>query len=328
MVLDLLWRQWCALGVAGNAPPAGLRVIDIEPLLLATCTFGRLDPRLFDEALDWLHGNGELVATQRLRRLVKTHAFAGGEALSAVGFFLSKGDRSARWRQLSASQAAEGRKSPFFLLDEKGLPTWGKEDLSFAQAGFSRGRVELRRMSTAFDPSDPACLQIRLRCLMGTNVRADLLSFLLTHQSGAHPSWIAREIDYAQSATQNAMATMARSALLRRRGVGRQQVYTPAPSLRGALMDSTRSNPIWWPWAHQFRLAELIWLHLGDSDFIRADELVQATVLRKSTATAMTGLAAVDPGPLADLQSSRQAQRSPQAFVDATCAMLEHILEA
>jgi len=45
-LLDLLWRQWTALGVSGHAEGDTPWVIDPEALLLATCTFGRFEPRL------------------------------------------------------------------------------------------------------------------------------------------------------------------------------------------------------------------------------------------------------------------------------------------
>ena len=43
-VLDFLWRQWSALGVAGQTSPEHQRILDPEGLLLLTCTVGRYDP--------------------------------------------------------------------------------------------------------------------------------------------------------------------------------------------------------------------------------------------------------------------------------------------
>ena len=57
-VLDRLWGQWTTLGVAGHAGEPTPWIIDPEALLLATCTFGRCEPRMFDEVLDWLQTNG------------------------------------------------------------------------------------------------------------------------------------------------------------------------------------------------------------------------------------------------------------------------------
>jgi hypothetical protein len=68
--LDLLWRQWCSLGVAGHAKPTEpTRIIDPEALLLATTRLGCHDPSLYDESLDWLSKNGSLIHLQRLKTL-------------------------------------------------------------------------------------------------------------------------------------------------------------------------------------------------------------------------------------------------------------------
>jgi len=303
-------------------------VADVESLVLATSTFGRLDPRLFDEVLDWLHTNGELVATQRLRRLMKQHGFAGGGVLSAIGQYLSQTDRSPRWKQVIRPPTQAGPKQPLFLLGGTSAPSWGDGDPVFGSAGYHRGIVHLRGMSTAFDPSDPACLQVRLRCLMGTNVRADLLVFLVTHGSGAHPSLVARRIGYAQSATHTAMATMARSGAIRRRDEGRQQVYSLTPAFREACVYHMQTPPRWWPWAHFYRLAEAVWLTLTDDTFGTIPQMVQAAELRKVVEGPMLGLGDVDPGPLAELESSRTARQHPEAYVEAVCELVGYLLDA
>ncbi len=43
LLLDFLWRQWSALGVAGQTSRGGQRIVDPEALLLLTCTVGRYD---------------------------------------------------------------------------------------------------------------------------------------------------------------------------------------------------------------------------------------------------------------------------------------------
>ena len=55
LLLSFLWRQWSALGVAGQTRSEDDWISDPEGLLLFTCTLGRRDPRPYDEVLDWLH---------------------------------------------------------------------------------------------------------------------------------------------------------------------------------------------------------------------------------------------------------------------------------
>ena len=50
-LLDLLWRQWSAIGVSGYGGSEESKVIDPEALLLLTLTVARHDARLFDEVV-------------------------------------------------------------------------------------------------------------------------------------------------------------------------------------------------------------------------------------------------------------------------------------
>src|SRR5437879_5751034 len=84
LLLNFLWRQWSALGVAGQASGEDDWIIDPEALLLLTCTMGRTEPRMFDEVLDWLQENGRFINIMRLKRILRTEKFAGERALAAV----------------------------------------------------------------------------------------------------------------------------------------------------------------------------------------------------------------------------------------------------
>lgn len=83
-LLNLLWRQWTALGVIGHAalatdadrsrgPPA--RVLHAGTPRRAF---------LFDAILDWLTVNGRYLNVQRVRRLSADSPFAGGAVFAAM----------------------------------------------------------------------------------------------------------------------------------------------------------------------------------------------------------------------------------------------------
>src|SRR5450759_709981 len=91
LLLNFLWRQWSALGVAGQASGEDVWIIDPEALLLLTCTMGRHEPRLFDEVLDWLGENGRFINIMRLKRILSTEKFAGERTLAAVAACLMPG---------------------------------------------------------------------------------------------------------------------------------------------------------------------------------------------------------------------------------------------
>ena len=70
-LLDLAWRQWTELGVAG-VEPYGPVAIGIEELVLLTATLADADPRLRDEALDWCAKFGRFVSKPRLKNLLRS----------------------------------------------------------------------------------------------------------------------------------------------------------------------------------------------------------------------------------------------------------------
>jgi hypothetical protein len=72
-LLELHWRQWCALGVAGQVEPENHWVVDLEALVVSVSQFGQADARLLKRTKEWLAFNREWVSTPRLRRI--GHAF-------------------------------------------------------------------------------------------------------------------------------------------------------------------------------------------------------------------------------------------------------------
>jgi len=72
-LLELHWRQWCALGVAGQIEPERRWVIDLEALAVSTSWLASADARLLQRTREWLALNRDWVSTPRLRRI--GHAF-------------------------------------------------------------------------------------------------------------------------------------------------------------------------------------------------------------------------------------------------------------
>lgn len=178
-ILDWLWRGWSSLGVAG-AGSASARidhVIDVEALLLATTVWGRRDPRLFDEALDWLCLHGSLVHMQRLKNLHKQSGLGDASVLGAMADVAQQQSSQVKWKALVAPTRPKGKLEPLFI---GGSGLTRVSDPAFAAHGFQRGRLELRQMSRAPSPSIAANLWLKLRCLFGTSTRAEIMLHLLT----------------------------------------------------------------------------------------------------------------------------------------------------
>ncbi|HWB04498.1 MAG TPA: hypothetical protein VG796_15830 [Verrucomicrobiales bacterium] len=170
-VLDLLWRQWCSLGVAGHARAANPeRIIDPEALLLATTSLGREDPRLFDEALDWLAQFGGLINLQRVKNLHRMTGLGDARVLGAVADLLATTAGQPKWRVLAGKSARAGDIRPLF----DGM-AGRKSDPVFLAHGLSRGPVTLRGLSRPPNPTAPPNVLLALRALIGVSARAETI---------------------------------------------------------------------------------------------------------------------------------------------------------
>ncbi len=292
LLLDFLWRQWSTLGVAGQAQRGDDRIIDLEALLLLTCTIGRYDARLFDEMLDWLHTNGWLMNVMRLKRILRTETFAGERVLATIAGLLAKGADAPKWKQLAASvgppSAAEVL---FFAEDGQPLPVLGEPEPLFARYGWQRGPLRLRGYSQEFRPTEAGNLALQLRALFGINVRCEILMYLLTHDA-AHPSQIAREAYYFERAVQGTLADMSRSGIIQVRASNREKHYWINRDHWMRLLNrSEQSSPRWVTWPPLLSALERIWLRLNDSQLYDLNSLLQASEVRQLMAEVRPSLA-------------------------------------
>jgi len=281
LLLNFLWRQWSALGVAGQASGEDVWIIDPEALLLLTCTMGRHEPRLFDEVLDWLQENGRFINIMRLKRIFRTEKFAGERTLAAVAACLSKGTEALKWKLLAESVQPTSVKEEFFISPEgKPLPVLGEPEPYFARYGFKRGPLRLRGYSQKFRPTQTTNLALQLRALFGINVRCEIVLYLLTHEA-AHPSQIAREAYYFERAVQGTLVDMNQSGIVQLRSSGREKHYWLLQKHWAALLNRPEQFPLWINWPPLFSALERIWLKLKDPRLEALDPLLQSSELRQ-----------------------------------------------
>jgi hypothetical protein len=281
LLLNFLWRQWSALGVAGQASGEDEWIIDPEALLLFTCTMGRQEPRLFDEVLDWLQENGRFINIMRLKRILRAEKFAGERTLAAVAAVLSKGTEAMKWRLLAEPGQEPSVAEGFFLApDGERLPVLGELEPHFARYGFKRGPLRLRGYSQKFRPTQATNLALQLRALFGINVRSDIVLYLLTHEA-AHPSQIAREAYYFGRAVQGTLVDMSQSGVVQLRSSGREKHYWLLQKHWAALLNRPEQFPLWITWPPLFSALERIWLKLNDPQLEALDPLLQSSELRQ-----------------------------------------------
>ena len=273
---DLLWRQWCRFGVPGHARPVPTDLlIDPEALLLATTFVGRHEPRLFDEALDWLGLHGSLINLQRLKNLQDYTGLGEARVLAAAAQWLGDHTTQPRWRALSrqrpdaATELGDTRTStqapePFF--HGSGPLAGDACDPLFLAHGFLRGEFVPRRMGRPPHPLFPPNLVLALRALIGISARVEVILCLAGGMS-VHASELARLTGYAPRTLQALLQEMTLSGHLFtrestgesfakiRKGANRR--YQIQPSDWSFLVPGG-SFPRWIPWAALFRLVQSV----------------------------------------------------------------------
>lgn len=259
--VHFLWRQWGQLGVASaSVTPRDGWVADPEALLLLSATFARHDPRFFDEIMDWLLKNAHFVNVPRLKSLLRRFNFSGQDVLAAMAGCVMNENRRLNWR---LPHADSSEKDSVLFLDAAGqpFPDFGTPDPLFLRAGFKRGRVELRGLSSPFNPVMPECALLRLRALFGVTGRADIMLYLLTHDT-AHPSGIAREIGFSQKNVQDTLVDMAASGMVHTAQFeGRMKHYFVLKRDRACFLyhpETADLMPRWVVWPPLFRALEIL----------------------------------------------------------------------
>ena len=258
--LDLLWRQWCSLGVAGHAAPADpSRIIDPEALLLATTRLGHHDPRLFDECLDWLCKHGSFIHVQRLKTLHAKTGLGDSGVLAAMADWLATQARQPKWRAVAKVKPGKTALRNLF-----GGKTPQSPDPVFLRHRILREKVNLRGMSRPPNPTLPPNLLLALRALIGVGARAEVILCLATGPA-IHAAEIARLTGYRPRTMQLLIQEMALS--------GHILTHEPAPRPAGStgrgssrryhlqpgdwsFLTAGKPLPRWMPWTPLWRIVQ------------------------------------------------------------------------
>ncbi len=293
-LVEFAWREWAQLGVSAAVPRRDSWAQDPEALLVFTLHVARHDPRLFDEVLDWLRLNGDLVSGRRLTRLSEHDE---DRPLIGAAVEWAAGHGSPLRVALRPQRASE----PQPVFPDLRTPT--RADEAFRRHGFLKAPTEPTLKSARPDTAHPINLAFRLRQLFGVGARAEIVRFLLT--SGAPRATTQEIADAAVSVKRNvndALADLvasgqlgrhttgnaARYSLDRRRwadffGLEEHEIptYRDWPRILGALADVDR-------WLHDPR-------NEGLDDYLRASE-ARRLVDRLGNTLAQAGIAVARAG--------------------------------
>lgn len=293
-LLDFLWRQWSALGVAGYARSEDPWLIDPEALLLFSTHIARHDSRLFDEILDWLHLNGSWISLGRLGSLHQDEQLGDSAVLAAIADLLSRDSAHQKWKLLI--RRVEQADSPAKTLVQRlfpSIPILKEPDPVFLKHGLERGSIELRNMSQSPRPDQPATFLFKLRALFGVQARAEVMAWLLTNEQG-HPAEIARQTGYYRRSIQNVLNDLTTSGHIGSTRVGREKTFFILRHDEWRFLltwPNAEAFPQWITWAPLFHALQTFLDTLGKPGLEEKSENFQAIQLREALRQASPALA-------------------------------------
>jgi hypothetical protein len=221
-LLDFAWRQWAQIGVSATVAGADRWAVDPEALILFTIGIGRRDPRLFDEMLDWMAFNHELLSLQRLRNL--TSRFHVPAALVGAVTAWTRQDAP---RAMPPSQQADPGQAREPVFNSDVLAFVSQPDPVFARHGFVRPPAARTGKSHEPNPALPINLAFRLRYLFGPGGRSEATRVLLTRPDGPlDAAGIADEAGFAKRNVSDALASLAASGVIRAAWAGNERRFT------------------------------------------------------------------------------------------------------
>lgn len=190
-----------------------------------------------------------------------------------------------------------------------------------------RGSLELRGMSQPPDPQNRRNLILTLRALLGVNARAEIIAWLLTHES-SHPPAIARSTGYFSKSIQQILNEMAESGQVASVRIGREKHFSlPRRESWRALLCPANADaaafPEWVDWMPLFSAVTHFAETLGKPGLDEASEHFQAAKLRDALTQCTPALAQA--GRAHSLQATPGLRGT--ALVNALMAELETLLD-
>jgi hypothetical protein len=294
-MLRLLWRQWSAVGVAGTAKIDDHCVIDPEALLLISTEFARHDSRLFDEILDWLIQNGNLINLKRVFSIRKQYPLGNPDILLAISKKLRARSSNIKWRSVSKTSIHHSKDSVFTNEPASDLiPLFPKipynkellnsADMDFREKGYYRPAYKPRGMSQPPSPENPCNLIFKMRSFFGCNSRAEIMTWLLTHPSG-HPAQIARDTHYFNKSVQATLNEMAASGHVHAYRSKREKHFRILKDEWSFFYNShhqATDPPQWIQWTKIFSAIQILHQTLNQPGIDNASELFQTVQLRSA----------------------------------------------
>jgi hypothetical protein len=275
-LLDFAWRQWAQIGVSATVEGTDRWTVDPEALILFTIGIARRDPRLFDEMLDWMAFNHELLSMQRLRNLASRFPLPSGLVAGVVAW-----TRQGAPTNLLVSDQAVPAQDTETVFSPEVLAFAPQPDPVFAQYGFIRPPAVRTGKSREPNPALPVNLSFRLRHLFGPGGRSETMRVLLTYPDGPlDAARIADEAGFAKRNISDVLTSLTASGVIKAAWAGNERHFT-AYRERWALLlglAGPADLPSFVSWVHLLpaALEIIMWLDekadTAESDYLIASQ--------------------------------------------------------
>lgn len=284
-LLGFAWDEWAQMGLLASARARSPWAQDPEALILFTLQVARADPRLFDELMDWVLTNEQLLSVRRLRSLCIDDV---DRALTAatVGWLARQRPRA---RLRAQSGWAPAQQQPLFV----GLGPFGEPDKDFAACGLLRPALSPSGNSQLADPLAPINLAFRLRQILGVGIRAEVMRILLcTSAPWVGTQALARSVGYSKRNVHDALSGLSNANVIALATVGGEQRY--AANRRGwvALLGLAEQRlPVHREWPQLLGALRLILRFLSGPELESLSDYMRASCTRDLLETVRPQLA-------------------------------------
>lgn len=262
-MLNLVWRQWSALGIMGHQTPVlDIGAVDPESLLVASSVFCRYDQRLYDLILSWLIKYGELVSPNRIRAFLKLVPQLDCSSLGYIAEHCA-GHGDSRWRNLARefAKTEHNLQALFFDAEEKPVTYCRETDKLAGKCGFIRNRFIPQNKQFRKLPDSKSCLYLHVRGLFGVSAKAEVILQLMSRPCNINE--LVKYSGYARSSIKDELIELELGDAVTTVGRGARNV-TYALKYSAQLCQMLKAEncmPIYWVGVYASML--LLWQHLS-----------------------------------------------------------------
>lgn len=249
--IDLLWRQWRAIGGGAATNKRVSKQVDPEVLCLVSLVFRDHEARLWSVMSDWLRFGASLLSVQRIKNLTPQFPVAARDLEAVAEVALHEG-KDARWKSLLERRRA-GRRP--------------------ARAGKQR--------SAGVAITDRAALVLRMRAAFNVGLKADLFAFLLGQAYRVTVSAAASALSYGVPAVFRALQDLLDAEIVRSTNLPAAAEYWVERVKWFDVLGGADAIADWGYWREVLVYACAAFDLERRRDYLKSSEYARATALRE-----------------------------------------------